>query len=97
MFGSVNMLQTLFKADLVDALELMIIPVTLGPGKRLFADGSIPGAFKVTGSFAAPSGVIIVNYERARSRPEVIIAWKTRQHKLILVLVRPNVSNSQRS
>ena len=36
VFGSADMLQTLFQADLVDALELMIIPVTLGQGKRLF-------------------------------------------------------------
>ena len=40
------MLQTLFKEDLVDALELMIIPVTLGTGKRLFQDGTIPAREK---------------------------------------------------
>lgn len=64
VFGSANMLQTLFKADLVDALELMIIPVTLGEGKRLFQDGTIPAAFKVTSGQVAPKGIIIVNYER---------------------------------
>jgi len=58
------MLQTLFKADLVDALELMIIPVTLGTGKRLFQDGTIPAAFKVTSSQIAPKGIICVTYER---------------------------------
>ena len=63
-FGSANMLQTLFKADLVDALELMIIPVTLGTGKRLFQDGTIPAAFKVTSSQIAPKGIICVTYER---------------------------------
>ena len=64
VFGSADMLQTLFKADLVDALELMIIPVTLGQGKRLFQDGTIPASFKVTKSQVAPKGIIIVNYER---------------------------------
>lgn len=63
-FGSANMLQTLFQADLVDALELMIIPVTLGQGKRLFQDGTIPAAFKVTSSQIAPKGIICVTYER---------------------------------
>lgn len=63
-FGSANMLQTLFKADLIDALELMIIPVTLGSGKRLFQDGTIPAAFKVTSSQVAPKGIISVTYER---------------------------------
>jgi dihydrofolate reductase len=64
VFGSANMLQTLFKADLIDALELMIIPVTLGTGKRLFQDGTIPAAFKVTSSRVAPKGIICVTYER---------------------------------
>ena len=63
-FGSANMLQTLFKADLVDALELMIIPVTLGTGKRLFQEGTIPAAFKVTSSQVAPKGIICATYER---------------------------------
>lgn len=63
-FGSANMLQTLFKNDLVDALELMVIPVTLGRGKRLFQDGTIPAAFKVTSSKVAPKGIICATYER---------------------------------
>ena len=64
VMGSADMLQTLFKNDLVDALELMIIPVTLGSGKRLFQDGAIPAAFKVTSSQVAPKGIIIATYER---------------------------------
>lgn len=64
VMGSANMLQTLFKNDLVDGLELMIIPVTLGEGKRLFQDGTIPASFKVTSSKIAPKGIIIVSYER---------------------------------
>ncbi|MCC7306721.1 MAG: dihydrofolate reductase [Acidobacteria bacterium] len=64
VMGSADMLQTLLKADLVDALELMIIPVTLGQGKRLFQDGTIPASFKVTSSQIAPKGIICVTYER---------------------------------
>jgi dihydrofolate reductase len=64
VMGSADMLQTLFKEDLVDALELMIIPVTLGAGKRLFRDGTIPASFKVTSGQVAPKGIIIATYER---------------------------------
>ncbi len=65
VWGSGNLMQTLIKHDLVDAFWLMIYPVTLGAGKRLFADGTIPAAFKVTESKVGSNGVIMVNYERA--------------------------------
>jgi dihydrofolate reductase len=65
VYGSGNLVQTLIKHDLVDAFWLKIFPLTLGGGKRLFADGTIPAAFKVTESQVSPNGVIIVNYERA--------------------------------
>ena len=65
VYGSANLVQTLMKHDLVDAFWLKIFPVTLGSGKRLFADGTIPAAFKVTESTVSSKGVIIVNYERA--------------------------------
>ena len=65
VYGSANLVQTLMKHDLVDAFWLKIYPLTLGSGKRLFAEGTIPAAFKVTDCKVSPSGVIIVNYERA--------------------------------
>ena len=65
VYGSGNLLQTLIKHDLVDEFWLKIYPLTLGSGKRLFADGAIPAAFKVTESQVSPKGVIIANYERA--------------------------------
>ena len=65
VWGSGNLLQTLIKHDLVDAFWLMIYPITLGVGKRLFADGTIPAAFKVTEGKVTPDGVIVVTYERA--------------------------------
>jgi dihydrofolate reductase len=65
VWGSGKLLQTLMKHDLVDAFWLMIYPLTLGSGKRLFGEGAIPAAFKVTESHVGSNGVIIVNYERA--------------------------------
>lgn len=69
IWGSSNLLQTLITNDLVDVLWLMIYPITLGAGKRLFADGTIPAAFKVTESQVTSKSVIIVNYERAGALP----------------------------
>jgi dihydrofolate reductase len=63
--GSGNLIQTLLKHDLVDELRLKIFPVTLGIGKRLFADGTIPAGFKLVESEISPSGVIIASYGRA--------------------------------
>jgi dihydrofolate reductase len=65
VYGSANLLQTLFAHDLVDALWLKIYPITLGAGKRLFEGGTIPAAFKLTESQVSQTGIIIVNYERA--------------------------------
>jgi dihydrofolate reductase len=69
VWGSGDLLQTLIRHDLVDVFWLMIYPVTLGAGKRLFAGGTIPAAFKMTEGVISPSGVIIVNYERAGAIP----------------------------
>ena len=65
VYGSANLVQTLMKHDLVDAFWLKIYPITLGSGKRLFTDGTIPAAFKVTDSQVSTTGIVIVNYERA--------------------------------
>jgi dihydrofolate reductase len=63
--GSGNLVQTLLKHDLVDELHLMTFPITLGTGKRLFGDGTIAAAFKLTASLVTPNGVIFANYQRA--------------------------------
>jgi dihydrofolate reductase len=65
VYGSSRLLQTLFKHDLVDELWLKIFPITLGTGKRLFGEGAIPAAFKLTHSESTPGGVIVASYERA--------------------------------
>ena len=63
--GSGNLIQTLLKNDLVDELWLKIYPVTLGKGKRLFAEGAMPAGFELTESKTTPKGVIFANYKRA--------------------------------
>lgn len=63
--GSGNLIQTLLKHDLVDEMWLKIFPVTLGNGKRLFENGTIPAAFELTETILSPSGVIVAKYKRA--------------------------------
>ena len=63
--GSGELIQLLLKNDLVDELWLKIFPLTLGKGKRLFDNGSIPAAFTLIESIVAPTGVIFANYKRA--------------------------------
>ena len=63
--GSGDLAQTLFKHDLVDELCLMSFPITLGTGKRLFGEGTIPANFTLTDSLVTPNGVIFTNYKRA--------------------------------
>jgi dihydrofolate reductase len=65
VWGSGELIQTLMKNDLVDTFLLMFYPITLGSGKRLFANGTIPAAFKVTETIVGSTGVILANYERA--------------------------------
>lgn len=65
VYGSGNLVQTLLKNDLVNELWLKIFPITLGNGKKLFEDGTIPAAFKVTQSEITPNGIIVVNYKRS--------------------------------
>ncbi len=63
--GSGNLIQTLLKRDLVDELWLKIFPITLGRGKRLFAEGTIPVGFKLLEGEISPKGVIVASYARA--------------------------------
>lgn len=62
--GSGNLIQTLLKHDLVDELWLKIFPITLGKGKKLFAEGTIPAGFTLIESKTSPKGVIVANFKR---------------------------------
>lgn len=64
VWGSSELVQLLLKNDLVDELWLKIFPVTLGKGKKLFGEGTIPTAFKLIENTVTQSGVFIANYRR---------------------------------
>jgi len=62
--GSADLVRQLLAAGLVDELQLLINPVLLGRGKRLFGDDAVPGAFALQHSQVSPKGVIIARYVR---------------------------------
>ncbi len=62
--GSAELGHALLANDLVDAMSIFTVPVVLGGGKKLFADGSAPHSFKLTGSRVSSTGVLIGHYER---------------------------------
>jgi dihydrofolate reductase len=63
VWGSGNLIQTLLEYNLIDQMLLWIYPLTLGTGKRLFAEGTRPEHFKVVDSQITPTGIIIARYE----------------------------------
>ncbi len=65
VWGSGTLVQLLLKNAVADTLSLMIYPVVLGGGKRLFQDSSLQGAYTVVNSFCTPKGVIVAEYELA--------------------------------
>ncbi len=67
--GSSDLLQTLLATDLVDEFRLMIFPVVLGKGKRIFGDGARPIGLKLVDSTVTSTGVTINIYRRAGDVP----------------------------
>jgi dihydrofolate reductase len=63
--GSGNLIQTLLKNDVIDRMHLWTFPVTVGGGKRLFAEGTLPVGFKLIESQSSATGVVIATYEPA--------------------------------
>src|SRR4029078_7720096 len=62
--GSTELVHALLANDLVDAITIFTVPVVLGGGKKLFADGSAPHAYKLTRSRVSSTGIMIGHYER---------------------------------
>jgi dihydrofolate reductase len=62
--GSTELVHALLAGDLVDAMSIFSVPVVLGGGKKLFADGSAPHSFKLTRSRVSSTGTVISHYER---------------------------------
>jgi dihydrofolate reductase len=65
VMGSASLVRTLLAADLVDELSLMIEPIVLGGGKRIFPDDDQARAFELTSATTANTGVQVCRYQRA--------------------------------
>jgi len=63
--GSGNLIQTLLRHNLVDQYRLLIFPVLIGSGKRLFSAGTIPSGLKLVDSKVSTTGVVMGTYEPA--------------------------------
>jgi dihydrofolate reductase len=63
--GSTEMVHALLANDLVDAISTFTVPVVLGGGKKLFADGSVPHSYTLARSRVSSTGLVISHYERA--------------------------------
>ncbi|MEU0495802.1 dihydrofolate reductase family protein [Mycobacterium sp. NPDC006124] len=63
--GSGDLLQTLMRHDLIDEYRLWVFPVVVGTGKRLFADGVVPGKLELVDSSVSTTGVVIGTYRPA--------------------------------
>jgi dihydrofolate reductase len=75
--GSSDLIQTLLKHDLIDEFRLIIFPLVLGKGKRLFGDGTTPAAFRLTKSRTSPNGALIATYEHAGDVKTASFAMET--------------------
>jgi dihydrofolate reductase len=62
--GSAGLIQTLLREDLVDELRLIVFPVTVGEGKRLFGEGTVPRTWRLSGSRTSTTGAIMATYAR---------------------------------
>jgi dihydrofolate reductase len=65
VWGSGNLIQTLLKENLIDRMHIWTFPVTIGTGKKLFAEGTQPQRFKPVDSKITSTGVIFATYEPA--------------------------------
>ena len=63
--GSTELVHALLANDLVDAISIFTVPIILGSGKKLFADGSVPHSYELTESRASSMGVMVAHYTRA--------------------------------
>jgi dihydrofolate reductase len=65
VFGSGNLVNTLMRHDLVDEYRLMVFPVVVGSGKRLFKDGSDTTVLRLVRTETFGSGVVVLSYRPA--------------------------------
>ena len=62
--GSTELVHALLENDLVDEMNTLTVPIVLGGGKKLFADGSAPHSYRLTRSRSSGTGIIVAHYER---------------------------------
>ena len=67
VFGSGQLVGTLHERGLVDEYRLMVFPVVLGSGQRLFAEGAEKRALQLIGTRTFTSGVVVLSYRPARA------------------------------
>jgi dihydrofolate reductase len=79
--GSGQLVQALLKADVIDEIALMVFPILLGQGKRLFRDGIAASAWRMTDARHSPSGVICSRYVRAGQVRTAAIAPQARNER----------------
>ncbi|MEU8380162.1 dihydrofolate reductase family protein [Streptosporangium sp. NPDC048865] len=65
VLGSGELVRSLMRHDLVDVYQLMIHPLVLGSGRRLFPEGGSFAGLRLTGSVTTTTGVVIATYDRA--------------------------------
>jgi len=75
--GSTELVHALMAADIVDEISIISIPIVLGGGKKLFADGSTPHAYKLMNARVASNGVVIAHYERGGAVQTADVALPT--------------------
>ncbi|MCZ2849383.1 dihydrofolate reductase family protein [Modestobacter sp. VKM Ac-2978] len=62
--GSLGLVQTLLAEDLVDELRLVVFPVVLGSGRKLFAEGTVPRTWRLVTSTVSGTGAVLASYQR---------------------------------
>ena len=81
--GSTELVHALLANDLVDAMSLFTVPVVLGGGKKLFADGSAPHSFKLTRSRVSPNGPIVGPSTSPRTTSRAIVVFHPAEARVL--------------
>jgi dihydrofolate reductase len=66
VWGSTQLIETLAAHDLIDEYRLVVYPIVLGSGKKLFSDGFSTATLELVESLARPSGLVVNTYRRVR-------------------------------
>ena len=70
IYGSGTLVHALMQLDLIDTFQIMLVPVALGSGERLFRDGRDPTTLSLTGVTTTGAGVVMLTYQRTPNDPD---------------------------